>query len=239
MTGKKTYFIADIHLTLDPDPKRRLVKSFLDQVIKQKADLYILGDLFDFWANNKEVLILHSDVLSKLGTLTSNGSKVGFLIGNRDFLLTNKTLATFGIDYLGEETQIQLGSKTVFLAHGHTLCRSDIKFLKYKERAWPLFRFLDRFIPGIIENYIAEKFILKSKKVIEAQDDETFRITTHLIKHYFNMGMDAIICGHVHRLENKTVDGKQFFSLPAWENNAGNYLLFENDKFTFDYFDGQ
>jgi UDP-2,3-diacylglucosamine hydrolase len=238
MTAKKTYFIADAHLRMEPDPKRKIMKSFLDMLIKQKADLYILGDFFDFWANNKEVLSLHIDVLSKLNSLTSQGSKVGFLVGNRDFLLSEKTLKNFGIDHIGEETLIELDSQNIFLAHGHTLCRSDVKFLKYKERAWPLFIFLDKFVPGIIENYIVNKFMLQSKKTIAKQDPETFKITGNLLQYYFDNGCDVIICGHVHNLEQNITENKQFYSLPAWEEDKGNYLLYENNKFTFNYYNG-
>ena len=93
MTSRKTYFIADVHLSMGPDPKKKLILSFLDRLIEQRADLYILGDFFDFWANNKDVFRFHSEVLSKLSTLTSGGSKVVFLIGNRDFLLSEKKAA--------------------------------------------------------------------------------------------------------------------------------------------------
>ncbi len=238
MATNKTYFIADVHLSMEPDSKRRLIKSFVDMLIRQKADLYILGDFFDFWANNKEVLSLHNDVLSKLNSLTSQGSKVRFLMGNRDFLLSEKTLRKFGIDHIGEETLIELDGQNVFLAHGHTLCRADIKFLKYKEKAWPLLRFLDKLVPGIIENYLVNKFMLQSKKTIAKQAPETFKITGKLLQYYFDNGCDVIICGHVHKLEQSITDNKEFYSLPDWEENKGNYLLYENNKFTFDYFNG-
>ncbi len=238
MNHNKTYFISDVHLTMKPDPKRDLLNSFLDMVIKDKADLYILGDFFDFWANNNKILMKYDNVLSKLRILTTQGSKVGFLFGNRDFLVAEKTLNKFGIEYLGEETKIQIGDKNIFLAHGHTLCRSDIKFLKYKKRVWPIFRILDRFLPGFIENYIADKFILKSKEIIAAQDSEIFKITIDLLKHHYESGIDAVICGHIHRLEKSIINNKEFFALPAWENDKGNYLLFENNKFTLSFFNG-
>ena len=238
MNNKKTYFIADVHLSMGPDPKKEIIMSFLDMLIKQKADLYILGDFFDFWANNKEVLRLHSDVLSKLKSLTSQGSKVGFLIGNRDFLLSEKTLKNFGIDHIGEEALIELDSHHIFLAHGHTLCRGDIKFLKYRERVWPLFRFLDKFLPGNVENYIATKFMLQSKKTIAKQDPETFEVTPSRLRYFFDNGCDVIICGHLHKLEQTITGNNQFYTLPEWEEAKGNYLLYENNTFTFDYFNG-
>jgi len=238
MISKKTYFISDVHLGMGPDPKRRLIMSFLDMLIEQKADLYILGDFFDFWANNKEVLRLHNEVLSKIKSLSSQGSKVGLLIGNRDFLLSKKTLKNFGIDHIGEEALIELDSQQIFLAHGHTLCRSDIKFLKYRDRMWPLFRFLDKFLPGRVENYIATKFILQSKKTIAKQDPEIFEVTPSRLDYYFDNGCNVIICGHLHKREQTINGNKHFHMLPKWEEDKGNYLLYEKNKFTFDYYNG-
>jgi len=238
MSAKKTYFIADVHLSMGPDPKRKLILSFLDMIISQKADLYILGDLFDFWANNKEVLQLHSEVLNKLHSLTSKGSNVGFLIGNRDFLLTKDTLKNYGIDHIGEEALIELDSHHIFLAHGHTLCKSDIKFLKYRDRMWPLFRFLDKFLPAVIENFIATKFILKSKKTIAKQDSDVFDVTPSILRYYFDNGCDVIICGHLHKKDQDIKDNNQFYMLPEWEDDKGNYLLYENSAFMFEYFTG-
>ena len=238
MITKKTYFISDVHLSMEPGPKRKLIKSFVDMLITQKADLYVLGDFFDFWANNKELFDLHTDVLFKLKNLALQGATIGFLIGNRDFLRSEKILKEFGVNYIGEEALIDLDSQNIFTAHGHTLCREDIKFLKYRKRVWPLFRFLDRCIPGKVENYIAKKFMLQSKKTIAKQSPETFNITDSLLQNHFNNGCDVIICGHVHKLEQKITGNKQFYCLPAWEENRGNYLLYENNKFTFAYYNG-
>jgi len=234
----KTYFIADVHLTLGKDPKKMLVHTFLDRVIAEKADLYVLGDFFDYWANNKIILNDYAPVLTKLSALSESGAITAFLIGNRDFLITPGTLAHYGLKLLGEETTIHIKNQNILIAHGHTLCRSDIQFLQYRNRYWPIFRFLDKFLPGFIENYIAGKFMLKSKTVIESQDPGRFQITRPLLEHHFNSGIDAVICGHIHKYVNETIAGKPFYVLPAWENRKGNFLLLENGRFFFDYFTG-
>lgn len=232
----KTYFIADLHLALGKDPKKDLVLAFLDTVMAQHADLYILGDFFDFWANNKVILSNYGEILKKLSRITGSGATIGFLIGNRDFLIRRKTLARYGINFLGEESTLHISGQKIMIAHGHTLCRSDIRFLKYRDRCWPIFRFLDRFLPGFIENYIAGRFMLKSKTVIKSQDPERFKVTRPLLEQYFKTGIDAVICGHIHRYLCETIAGKPFFALPAWEDHQGNYLLLENNTFFFNYF---
>ena len=235
---KKTFFIADVHIGMDDPEKRKLVSSFFDMVKMESGDLYILGDFFDFWANNKKIQQRNSHLLLKLKELTSSGSRIGMLVGNRDFLLNESTLAPFGIDYLGEEAEISVNGKRVLLAHGHTLCRSDIKFLQYKKRAWPVFRALDKIIPGFIENYLAEKFILRSEKVVEAQEQSVFQFTMEYIEEYFNAGVNAVICGHAHKKVTRKFGKCCFYALPAWDTEPGNYLLVENSEFTFRQFSG-
>jgi UDP-2,3-diacylglucosamine hydrolase len=235
---EKTFFIADVHIGMDDRKKRELVLSFFDMVKSEKGALYILGDFFDFWANNRKIRNKNAHILLKLKELTSRGHRVGMLVGNRDFLLNKSTLAPFGIDYLGEEAEVRLGGKRVLLAHGHTLCRSDMNFLQYKKRAWPVFRTLDKFIPGIIENYLAEKFILRSVKVVGTQDQSVFQFTMEYIEEYFNAGVNAVICGHAHRKVTQGFGECCFYALPAWDTEPGNYLLYDNSEFTFHQFSG-
>jgi len=232
----KTFFIADIHLHFENTRRMHLFKAFLDQVIRARANLYVLGDLFEFWANNRFLIRRYLDILSIFKEAASGGLKTGLLIGNRDFLITDKTLAPFGIDFLGEEAEISLDGKRLFLAHGHTLCLSDTQFLNYKERMWPLFRALDRILPGWIENPIARRFILKSKEVISAQDPSRFQFTEAAIERLFRSGIDAVICGHTHKPETRRSGERVFYALPAWDEQAGHYLMHHEGLFSMHEF---
>ncbi len=232
----KTFFVADLHLTIDNQVRTDLALSFIDKVINASADLYILGDFFDFWANNSILLKKHLRVLQKLQELVSHGQKVCLLFGNRDFLIRPETLTPFGITFLGEEAEIILGPKRIHLTHGHTLCLSDIEFLRYKQRMWPIFRFLDRIIPGPLENYIAKKFILKSKQVISTQEQVRFDFSRNVIERHFNSGIDVIICGHAHKLKIQPFGKNCFYALPAWEDNKGNFLVCTDTECSFHEF---
>ena len=232
----KTFFIADVHLGGDSSKREKTVLAFLDMVRQERGDLYILGDLFDFWANNRMLLKKNALLLNKLKSLTSQGQKAGLLTGNRDFLLRAKTLRPYGIDFLNEEAEIILDGKRIMLAHGHTLCLSDIEFLNYKKRIWPILKCLDRVTPGTIENYLAEKFILKSKQVINAQDPARFQFTKTYLEELFDQGINTIICGHSHKQMAQQWGANRFIVLPAWEDKKGFYLLYAHNAFTLHEF---
>ena len=57
---KKIYFLSDFHLGA-PNAKESLVREkmiirFLDEIKKDAAHIFIVGDLFDFWYEYKKVV---------------------------------------------------------------------------------------------------------------------------------------------------------------------------------------
>jgi UDP-2,3-diacylglucosamine hydrolase len=228
----KNFFVADIHLNPREPKKKELFINFLDFVKSKKGDLYILGDCFDYWANNSRVISENQIILEKFLELTKEKISIKMLFGNRDFLLKSTILKRFGVDFFGEEVKINIGDKSLFLTHGHNLCKWDYKFQNYKRRIWPLFRLLDRILPGKFAAFLAEIFILKSKEVILAQDEKNFIFAEDIIFSYLNQNIDFIICGHSHRsLIKEILPGKYFIILPAWEERSGGYLLMEDESF--------
>jgi UDP-2,3-diacylglucosamine hydrolase len=222
----RSLFIADVHLAADNARQQRLFTAFLDRHISPGDGLYIIGDLFDYWANNSTVLGAHAWVFEKLQQLCKSGCRVGLLIGNRDFLLRKRMVERFGIEFLDEEAPIEAEGKKIYLAHGHTLCLADTQFLRYRSRMWPVFRALDLLLPGWIENKLAARFQQQSKKVIEAQDQSRFQFTRPAIEEKFNAGFDYVICGHTHKPESFCSGSHCFYALPAWEESSGFYLEF-------------
>jgi len=229
---ERVFFIADVHLDRAFPERKNMLRSFLHLLRTTGGDLYILGDFFDFWANNKTVVHDNREVLSLLQEMAARSSKIYLIIGNRDLLLRQKVLTPFGITFLGEEATISLDNKRVFLTHGHSLCTMDLRFQRYKKRVWPLYRLLDRMLPGWIENYLARKFIITSKKVIHSQDQSCFQFSPAALTGCFNRGIDVIICGHAHRASAETFGGKLFYTLPAWDQGSGGYLLYQQGTFS-------
>ena len=134
----ESYFVADIHLERKETDKRDLFLSFVKMVKDKRGDLYILGDLFDYWANNRRVMKDNGVVLDALTDLASQGSNVSFLIGNRDLLLGEKVLSRCGINYMDEQTVETINGKRILLTHGHLLCTNDVTFQKYRRTKWPI-----------------------------------------------------------------------------------------------------
>ena len=99
----------------------------------------------------------------------------------------------------------------VLLTHGHLLYTKDVEFQRYRKTKWPIYRALDAFLPGFIENALAERFILKSKQVISAKEPWRLQFSEEAIEENFSQGIEAIICGHSHHTVIKRYDGNKYF----------------------------
>lgn len=230
-----TFFVADVHLGFDSAGRFKLFSDFVEHVRACSGDLYILGDFFDFWANNRAVYQRMRPVLERLGGLAAQGATVGFVFGNRDFLIGPDTLGPFGITFLGEQADISLAGKRVHLTHGYSLCLDDRRFQVYKKIMWPVFGFFDRVLPGALVNYLVRTFFIRDKvpdtRPAHPQDPRC-HFTRAAIESHFERGIDAVICGHTHAEESFTAGAKQFYSLGCWDDARGAYLLHSGGVFT-------
>src|SRR6478736_5512376 len=100
--GKKIYFLSDFHLGA-PDAassliRERKVVGFLESIRKDAEQIFIVGDMFDFWYEYRRVVPKgHVRLLGKLAEITDAGIPIHFFVGNHDMWMK---------DYLQEELNI-------------------------------------------------------------------------------------------------------------------------------------
>jgi len=127
---KQIYFISDAHLGSRAmehrrTHERRLV-NFLDK-IKEKAEaVYMLGDMFDFWFEYKEVVPKgFTRFLGKISELTDLGVEVHYFCGNHDMWMGDYLENECGVILHRSPATINIGDKVFYLAHGDTLRNGD------------------------------------------------------------------------------------------------------------------
>src|SRR4051812_40214343 len=92
--GKKIYFLSDFHLGA-PDHSKSLEREkeivrFLKDAEKDANQIFIVGDLFDFWYEYKTVIPKgYTRLLGKLAEITDKGIQVTFFVGNHDMWMKN------------------------------------------------------------------------------------------------------------------------------------------------------
>lgn len=124
------YFISDAHLGSRAiehrrTHERRLV-NFLDK-IKDKAEaVYMLGDMFDFWFEYKEVVPKgYTRFLGKLSELTDRGVEVHYFTGNHDMWMDDYLVKECGVILHREPCTLEIDDKVFYLAHGDGLDYAD------------------------------------------------------------------------------------------------------------------
>lgn len=130
---RNIYFLSDAHLgsLAIPHPRmqeRRLV-NFLDS-IKHKAEaVYLMGDIFDFWYEYKNVVPKgYTRLLGKISELTDMGVEVHYFIGNHDIWQHDYFEKECGMTLHRHNEVVELHGQTFFLGHGDGLGSKDKKF---------------------------------------------------------------------------------------------------------------
>lgn len=127
---KQIYFISDAHLgsrALEHrrTQERRLV-NFLDQIKDKAAAVYMLGDMFDFWFEYKEVVPRgFTRFLGKISELTDNGVEVHYFTGNHDMWMDNYLEEECGVILHRGPLTCEINGKEFYIAHGDGLDYRD------------------------------------------------------------------------------------------------------------------
>ena len=124
MEKKLTYFVSDVHLGLqvaDPEDRERRFAGFLRSLPENTEAVYLLGDIWDFWYEYKDVVPKgYVRVLSALQELMDRGVKVYFFQGNHD-VWTYRYFEELGMVKLVQPCVVQIAGKRFCLGHGDGL----------------------------------------------------------------------------------------------------------------------
>lgn len=242
---QKVYFASDFHLGI-PDHYSSLIRekrlvAWLDMARADASEIFLMGDLFDFWFEYKTAIPRgYARLLGKLAEVTDAGIHVHLFRGNHDM---------WAFNYLTEELNIQLhrdpefrefNGKQFYLAHGDGLGPGDhgYKFIK-KVFASPVNQWLFRLIHPDLGIKMALFWSRKSRKASsekeKREEDITLRliqqrITVHsndLLKQYPDL--NYLIYGHYHFPLDTRLNGT------ARQIVLGDWLT----HFTYAVFDGE
>jgi len=209
----KVYFASDFHLGIpnhEASLKReKMLVSWLEMAKQDAAEIFLMGDVFDFWFEYKTVVPKgFVRLLGKLAEITDAGIPVHVFRGNHDI---------WAFDYLEKELNIKLyrnpvireiGEKSFFLAHGDGLGPGDhgYKFLKKVFEFKPnqfLFRWLHPDIGTRMGLFFSGRSrlanIAKAGKMENVPDNQKQILMTFVKEQSdLNPDVDFFIFGHRH-----------------------------------------
>jgi len=222
----RNVFIADLHLRPQA-PQSMKALSRLLETLSRGDTLWILGDLFEFWAGRgQETLPDHAPTLEALRRTSDRGIRLAFLPGNRDFLLDAGTLSTFGIERIADrESVVTLEGRRIYLAHGDFLCPNDKAYLRTAAVLRnPATLALIRALPFSVTCRLALRYRTHSEaKRAKPTAPGLYDLSEEMLADIAGrLGVDDLVIGHVHKPVDRPVAGSRavLHILDPWEEDG-------------------
>ena len=176
--GKKIYFLSDFHLGApDHDTslgRERLIVRFLERIRKDAAEIFIVGDLFDFWYEYKTVVPKgYVRILGKMAEIADEGIPMHFFTGNHDMWMSGYFEQELHIPVYHEPREFEFNGKKFFIGHGDGLGPGDhgYKMLKKIFRN-PFCQWLFGLLPPAVGVGLANWFSRRSRAVTGLIDEQ-------------------------------------------------------------------
>ncbi len=208
-----TLLISDLHLDETRPGLVDVLLRFLAGPAREARALCILGDLFEAWVGDDGAEDAALSVADALRSLGSSGVEVGFIHGNRDFLLGADYAARCRMRRRPDPSVIDLGGVPTLLCHGDTLCVGDRAYLAFRRQVrdpqWQA-QFLAQ--PLAARRAYAAQARAASAAHQSAQPVEIGDVDTDAVVGTFRLyGVTRMIHGHTHRpaVHAVEVDGRR------------------------------
>ncbi|MBK5285890.1 MAG: UDP-2,3-diacylglucosamine diphosphatase [Bacteroidia bacterium] len=225
--GKKIYFASDFHLGV-PDyasslEREKKIVRWLDSIKHDAEEIYLLGDVFDFWFEYKKTVPRgYVRLLGKIAELTDSGIPVYWFTGNHDMWIFDYIPKELNVIMHRSPIQKEYNGKKFYIAHGDGLGPGDhgYKFIK-KVFASKVCQWLfARIHPNLgirLANYWSGKSRIATGTLEEKYlgDEKEFLVVYSkeiLTKEHF----DYLIFGHRHLPLDVPINRSRYINLGDW-----------------------
>ena len=226
--AKKIYFASDFHLGV-PDydsslAREKKIVCWLDSIKHDASDIYLVGDLFDFWFEFKSVVPKgFTRLLGKLAELSDSGVKLHIFHGNHDLWQFGYLKKELNCEVYDKPLTITLNNKVFHIAHGDGLGPGQkwFKFILGIYRNY-LFQRLFAFFHPNIGIGIANWFSARSKQHTFTEnaeyygDDKEYLVlyVKEFLKHKH---IDYFVFGHRHLpMIREVAENSRYVNLGDW-----------------------
>ena len=215
MTGK-IYFASDFHLGLptgsDPLEREKRIVRWLNRISVEAKEIYLLGDVFDFWWEYKLVVPKgFTRFLGTIASLTDSGIPVHFFAGNHDMWIGKYLADECGITVHSKPFITRIDDKKFYLAHGEGLGSRNLgyKIILAMFKSRPLQVLYSALHPSIGVGF-GHRWSLHSRLAkgisIEFMGEEKEDLIRHSKKILEKEHMDYFIYGHRHLARTFNLD---------------------------------
>lgn len=233
--NKKIYFLSDFHLGAkyftNPREKEMNVVRFLDSIKDDAAEIYLLGDILDYWYEYKYVVPRgFTRFFGKIAELSDLGIKIYWFIGNHDIWIFDYLPTELGVKVIDGTVIKEIAGKKFFLAHGDGVGNQKWTFRAMRS----LFRnkFAQFLYSGIHPRWtipFAHNWSTSSRASDKypTYAGEGNEYLEEFAKHYNGQDIDVFIFGHRHiMLDKEIASNKRLIILGDWIH-FNSYAVFD------------
>lgn len=208
--AKKYYFMADAHLgsMLKEDQRahEQKVVRWLDMVAEDADEIFLLGDIFDFWFEYRYVVPKgFTRLLGTLARMADQGIKIHFFPGNHDWWTFGYLEKEVGVIVHREPLEVELNGLRFYMAHGDGL-GDDNRAFRFARWCFhnPVLQWIVRTLPCAWGQWVGLKWSASSRKKHEDGEASCFRgeDNEHLVqfakKYSAEHPVDYFVFGHRH-----------------------------------------
>lgn len=213
-------FASDIHLHPSLPKTTDAFFHFLNAHARKADQLYLLGDLFEYWAGDDDITTsYHTKIIQALRALSDSGTQIFWIAGNRDFLIGARFAYETGAQFLPDPSVIAIANHRIAIAHGDEQCTDDLPYMAFRsmvrQEKWQQ-DFLQ--LPLTERKKIIEGLRVNSQMEQKGKTSEIMDVNLKAIQGLFtNNKVEIIIHGHTHRpAKHQHHEGIRYV-LPDWE----------------------
>lgn len=243
----KIYFVSDSHLGV-PDPASSLIREkllvrWLDTVAPNADEIFLLGDVFDFWFEYQTVVPKgFVRLLGKLAELADRGVKLHFFTGNHDLWAFDYLEKEVGLTVHRRPIERVFDGKRFYIGHGDGLGPGDTGYKVLKaiftcRLCQRLFSFIH---PGTgirLASYLSRKSRAANGKTDEhfLGADKEF-LVAYCRQVLEKKEVDYFVFGHRHLpLDMEVGPGSRYINTGDWVSHFS-YAVFGEGKMQLKYF---
>lgn len=247
--GKKIYFASDFHLgvpgKLSSSERERQILRWLDGIAPSAVELFLVGDLFDFWFEYRQAVPRgHVRFLGKLAELRDGGLPITVFTGNHDMWLFDYFEQELGVALQRQPIRRDWNGQRFLIGHGDGLGPGDYGYKALKRvLANPFCQWLFARLHPNFGIGLANYFSGKSRQANPPEDHFLGPDQEWLLQYAENQlekeAIDFFIFGHRHLPIDyplRARAGSRYINLGEWLH-YNSYAVFDGRELALQFFE--
>ena len=226
--GKKIYFSSDNHLGAPTKeaslPREKKFVAWLDEIKKDAAAIFLLGDLFDFWFDYKKVVPKgFTRTLGKLAEISDSGIPIYYFVGNHDLWMNGYFQEELNIPVFYKPQEFAFNETSFFIGHGDGLGPGDKGYKRMKKVFTnPFCKWLFRWLHPDLGVKLAQYLSVKNKLISGDEDikflgEDNEWLVQYCKRKEAEKHRDFYVFGHRHLpLEIDIAANSKYINLGDW-----------------------